>query len=373
MKGKAEKSIQAMQTALDCAQRALDIAPDQVHLEFNVAFVQMQIAQLIYGLPESKRHLDEVRDAAEGLELAIETFTRISKNKNSPYNRGNLEQRAAMGKNTMRRQLERAVQAQKEYEEKNAEKLRQARETREAEFRKREELRLQNEEAEREEKRKIAEERRLMAEEAQKIAGKRAEEERAREEAEFTTDSETGNKVKRRKKAAERKRKKKGEEDDGSIDPSRNVSRSGSASAMATGDEEERPAPRKRRKLERKTTKAQSKYKSSEIVVESDSEGDAAPVQTNGNKAGVDEDEDMPTATPVGTDDEDEGMVQRSGRRKKAARIIDDDDEEDEDEGGDAGNALFDEDEGSVNGVAEKGAPGADEDGDSPMRDDEDE
>jgi RNA polymerase-associated protein CTR9 len=363
MKGKSEMSIPAMQTALDCAQRALSLAPEQVHLEFNVAFVQMQIAQLIYTLPESRRHLDEVKDAAKGLDDAIETFTRISTNKNSPYGRGNLEQRAAMGKNTMRRQLERSVQAQKEYEEKNAEKLRQARETREAEFRKREEIRLQKEEVEREEKRKLAEERRIMLEEVQRIADKRAEEERAREEAEFTTDSETGNKVKRRKKAAERKRKKKGEDDDVEGE-SRGVSRSGTASVIGAEDGEERPRQKKKRKLERKTVAAkQSKYKSSEIVVESDSDAEGG-ARANGDKIDEDEDEDMQSPRrAMEDDDEEEELVQRSGRRKKVARIIADDDD-DEDEGG---GGLFGEDDGSVTGKAVAKNVDVDEDGDSRM------
>jgi RNA polymerase-associated protein CTR9 len=183
------------------------VAPEQVHLEFNVAFLQNQIAQLVYGLPETKRTVADVEAAATGLGAAIEAFERIAQAKTPPYPRSALEQRASMGRNTISKQLERALASQREYEAKNAAKLQQAREQRDAERRRREEVERQVHDAEVERKRKMAEERQLLIEETQRLAEMRAEEERAREEAELTTDSETGDRVKRKKKPSKRKKK----------------------------------------------------------------------------------------------------------------------------------------------------------------------
>ena len=131
----------------------------------------------------------------------------IAASKNPPYPRHDLELRADMGRNTMRRQLERAVTAQREYEDKNAEKLQQARDQREAERRRREEEKQKEAERLLEQKRRIAQERQEMLEKTREITAKREEEERIKHAADYTTDSETGEQVKKRAKKAARKRK----------------------------------------------------------------------------------------------------------------------------------------------------------------------
>ena len=151
-------------------------------------------------MPEVQRTLPEVQAAADGLEEAIESLEAIAQHPQTPYPRHDVEQRANMARNTMRRQLERSIQAQKEFEEKNAERLATAKQLREAELKKREDLRLAAEEAERERKRKIAEEREQIALRDRELGDARAEEDRARELAEMTTDEETGEKIKRKKK-----------------------------------------------------------------------------------------------------------------------------------------------------------------------------
>ncbi|KAL4805997.1 protein prenylyltransferase [Aspergillus unguis] len=352
LKGKQEMNLAAMKTGLDYAQRAHSVVPTQAHLEFNVAFVQNQIASLTYSLPETQRTVQDVQDAADGVRTAIETFQRIAKVKNPPYPAESLEQRANMSK-TIIKQLDRALQSQKEYEEKNAAKLQQAREAREAEIRRREEEVQKAQEAERERKQRIAEERQQLVEEAQKLAAQRAEEERAREEAEMTTESETGEKVKRTKKkggaTGGKRKKQRRTEDDFINDDGDGEGEGGAGGRSSDGDDSgrEESAPKKRRRLERrsrggasgageKEKKSSSKYKSSEMVVDSD-----------------DEEEEAPAATPAGRDDEDEDededIVQR--RRNKATRRVADDDDEDEDEaapaagGGDDDGGLFSEKE----------------------------
>ncbi|KAH8702609.1 putative RNA polymerase II transcription elongation factor [Talaromyces proteolyticus] len=320
LKGKQEKSLVAMKNALEYANRALAVAPEQVHLEFNVAFVQNQIALLVNNLPETQRTVQELQEAAEGLEKAIETFGRLAQVRNPPYPPGSLEQRANMGKNTISKQLERSIQNQKEFEEKNALKLQQARAARDAELKRREEEVRKAQELELERKRQLAEQRQRMVEETQRLAIQRAEEQRARDAAEFTTDSETGEKQKRKKKVSKRKKK----DDDDIVSDGRSVS-------VARSDgEEASPAPKKRRRLERRggAKEKPGKYKSSELVVDSDSDDDATPPVENGGTDSAADDlfnDDEKEQEPVATS----GAKER-GRVRGSKRVVDDSDDEDE-------------------------------------------
>lgn len=335
-----------MKSSLDYSRRALGIATSQIHFKFNIAFVQIQLAQLIYTLPESQRTLTEVQAASEGLDDAIESFTEIAQSKNPPYPKHDIEQRANMGRNTMRRQLERAIQSQREYEEKNAARLQEAREAREAEMKRREEERKKAEETAAEEKKKIQEERNEILALNRELVEKRAEEERRKEELEYTTDSETGERVKRKKKprAAGGKRKKKGEESDSETEGE--GSRRRRKGAKATEDEtsgitsmdEHAPRTKKKRKLARKGGK-EDKFKSSEMVVDSDEDDDVAPAATTNGAAKTsdpEDDVDMDDAGPAteaasrGEVDEDEEAVPRP--RKKPVRRIEESDEEDEED-----------------------------------------
>ncbi|WEW56489.1 protein required for normal CLN1 and CLN2 G1 cyclin expression [Emydomyces testavorans] len=331
LKSKQERSIASMKTALEYAQRARSVAPEQKHLDFNIAFVQNEIAHLASNLPETIKTSQEIEEALVGLEEAVVTFEKIAKAPNPPYPPISLEQRANMIKNTTINQLQRALQSQKEYEEKNAAKLQQARDAREAEQKRRDEERRKVEEAEAERKRQIAEERHQMIEEAQRLAAIRAEEEKAREAAEYTTDSETGEKMKRKKKYSGGKRKKKGE--DGEERETSRKARAKSAASShtpATSDAEEQPAPRKRRRLERRSTAKSNKFKSSEIVVESDTEDEAAAPTADVSSAGANQDEKMRDAEGDFDEEDEDALVSR--RRKKVNLRIEDDEDEDEEE-----------------------------------------
>ncbi|KAH6682016.1 RNA polymerase II transcription elongation factor-like protein [Halenospora varia] len=347
-RGKIEKSLPAYQEALDYSQKALAIAPEQVHFKFNVAFVQIQLAMLIYNLPEAQRTLTEVQAAVAGLEEAIESLEAISQHPQTPYPKGDIEQRANMARNTIRKQLDRSIQAQKEYEEKNAEKLQANRQRREEALKKREDAKKAAEAAEMERKSKIAEERQKIAERDRELAEMRAAESMAAEAAELTTDSETGDKVKRKKKprggaGGRRKRK----NDDGITDDDESGTEPKRRSrAKRSGDDSDEDKPKKKRRLAKKGQEKPSKFKSSEIVVESDSEGDdgaadAAKEMDNdvGDEPAMDVDEDE--AAPVPT------------RRANRRAMIDSDDE-DEDEGAPA--------------PAQDGSP-ATANGDTPMAD----
>ena len=63
-----------MKQSLDYSRRALGVSPENSHFKFNVAFVQFQIAQFVYSMPETARTLAEVQAAAVGLDEAIDSL-----------------------------------------------------------------------------------------------------------------------------------------------------------------------------------------------------------------------------------------------------------------------------------------------------------
>ncbi|KIW71074.1 hypothetical protein PV04_03282 [Phialophora macrospora] len=349
LKGKADRSIPALNTALDYMKRALATQADSPHLQFNVAFIQFQIAQHVNQAKETDRTLEDVDAAAAGLEEAIETFERVAKHKQPPYPRTALEQRAAMGKNTMRNQLERQRVKQAAYEEENATKLKEAKERREEELRRREEIARRRREEEEERAAKIAMERRKLVEETERIAEQIRAEAAAREAAEYTDDEETGERVKRKAKKKGGSKRKKRDDEDGFIedDEDGKSERSVSRTPMS-GTEGEAAAEKpkkKRRKLERKSAgkesarrKNESRYKSSAIIVDSDSEldeasavatpeGPAAHTPVSEAAAG-DEDQVMADTRPA--EEEDEVQPRPPARQRKQLRTIADDDDDDE-------------------------------------------
>ena len=118
-----ERSIAGYRTALDYSKQALVVAPTDLSFQFNVAFVQFQIATMIYSLPEQQRTLAEVDDAANGLNEAIEALEKLAKEELPPFPRADITSRANMGRNTMVKQVERAREKQSAYEGENAAKL----------------------------------------------------------------------------------------------------------------------------------------------------------------------------------------------------------------------------------------------------------
>ena len=365
MRGRQEKKLEAYKTSLDFSREALVLSPESVNARFNVAFVQIQLAQMIGQIKESEKTLEDVEAAAIGLDEAIEEFSLIAKLPNPPFPKQDIEQRASMGRNTMKRQLAAAVERQGEYESANRERLEEARRKREEVIEAREREKAEMEAAAEDERRKIKEERKRMAEEDRVLIERRMEEDRAKEAEMWTTDEETGERRKREKKPKEKraKRKKKGDEDtDGEIDGvtdgegKRSRPRSGVTSTAASEGEGGRR--KKKRKLETRKGKAttSSKYKSKDIVEDSSDDENGAATQAPPAANEDDEEADgarssaLPetpgaASTPGGglgeegmPEDEEgeEPAVSRVVQRKKVARILDDDEDEDE-SGGDAG------------------------------------
>lgn len=341
-RGRAERDVDPYNKALECAQKALEVAPEQVHYKFNVAFVQIQLVTLVQGLPENKRSTEQLEKAAEGLESAITSLDEIAAHPQTPYPKNDVEQRANMARNTLRNQLQRAIGKQKEWEEKNKEKIQAAKELREAEIRRREEERQKIVDQERERQEKIKKERDEIATRDRALAEKRAEEERARQEAEMTTDSETGDKVKRKRKTAPRA--------SGEPKPKRSGGKKKKKSERQEDEsEEEEERTKKRRRL---TKKESAKFKSAEIVVDSDEDNnndddddeleraernidrEETPLSEADEKAVEDDKMDVDDGVNQGGDDDDEEEIapRQQNKRSRRGRVVDSDEEDNGDE-----------------------------------------
>ncbi|KAG5984300.1 hypothetical protein E4U55_005363 [Claviceps digitariae] len=345
-RGRSEKDIDHYNKALECAQKALEVAPDQVFNKFNVAFVQIQLVTMIQNLPENRRSSEQLENAAEGLEAAIESLDNIATLPQPPYPKHDIEQRANMARNTLRKQLERAIGKQKEWEEKNKEKIQAAKQQRDAELKRREAERQAVLEKERERQEKIRKEREAIAARDRIAAERRAEEERLKQEAELTTDPETGERVKRKRKPASRPA-------GGGEGRSRRTSKKKKPSRddddHPSSSSEEETHTKKRRRLT--TKKESSKFKSAEIVVESEDEDkdqpdhdmddnedalERAERKLERNATPRSEEDDHTAAAAVDRMDVDDDVDANDEHHRAAeatTRSADDDEDDDEDEG----------------------------------------
>lgn len=370
IKAKSDRSVLSMNSSLDFMRRALSTQPDSPHLRFNLAFIQFNIAQLIISLLDPERTLEDVQSAKVGLEEAVSTFEDVANGKNPPYPKHALDQRAAMSKGSMMKQIDRALAHQADYERQNSEKLAEAKRKRmtEIEARQAATARRQAEEDAREAE--VAKKRADMITEAEKQAEKFRAEALAREAAEYTTDEETGERKKREKKVRtkrglpvdgdskerkSRKRKQRAGSEDGFIerddeggadsDASHRGGRMKSRTPLSESEEEH---PKKKKKLARKGGRLvkgerEGKYKSAAVVVDSDESGDDAVAtpksatkdSINGRSETLisradDGDVEMQQADEL-DDDPAEEVVKAIPRQRKQLRTIADEDEEDED------------------------------------------
>jgi len=154
----AEKSLESYLKSLEYSIKALKVAENIgmkksiTSLRYNIAFVQFNIAQFIQKQHISKRTVDDITKALEGLKEAIDTLNELANEKYPPYPSDILKQRASMGTNTLINQLERAIKEQNEYEIKFEDRLKEAQQLREKERQKAEleEQRRKEEEAKKE-------------------------------------------------------------------------------------------------------------------------------------------------------------------------------------------------------------------------------
>uniref|UniRef100_A0A060TD88 ARAD1D41162p n=1 Tax=Blastobotrys adeninivorans TaxID=409370 RepID=A0A060TD88_BLAAD len=299
-RGVSERNVSALQTSLDYSKKASELSPDNLGLKFNVAFVQFQIADAVRSTPSAKRSIDSIEQAAAGLEEAIVSLQEIAKAKSPPYPAEDLEQRAIMGQNTLRKQLERALSEQREYESENQSKLEEARKKRQEEMERLEEEKKKKAQEEEELNRKLAEERAKLQEQAREWV------ERAREEAEREAEIENEKKSSRKKKGSSKKK-------DDMIVSDNEVSEP----ELSDLDETELESKNKSEKTEKANGSSTKKKAKSKAFIDSDDDAEAMELDQ--------EEVDSEERKRKGEDAEE-------GSSKKR-RII----ESDEEEGADAG------------------------------------
>ncbi|ANZ76416.1 BA75_03467T0 [Komagataella pastoris] len=125
-RGFYEKSLDAYRKALEVSEQAYQLSKLPA-LRFNIVFIQFQIADFVKSLPNTQRDLTTLENALSGLNDAIESLLKLAELDQPPYPSEDLKARATMGSNTLRNQLERAIQDQQDYEMSIQEKLRTAR------------------------------------------------------------------------------------------------------------------------------------------------------------------------------------------------------------------------------------------------------
>jgi RNA polymerase-associated protein CTR9 len=326
MRAKHERSVSSFRTALDYAKQAVKVVPNDLGSQFNVAFLQFQIAQTLNGLDVKHRTLEELDEASDGLDAAVASLDSLAKAENPPFPRNDLISRANMGRNTMARQIAREREKQTAHESENAGKLEQARKLREAEMARREDEKRKAEEAALERKRKILEDQERIAARDRELMEMRQLDDDKRKDDDEDREARRAERKARGRGEGKGKRKKKVAHDDSATDGGlsdeedepRSRRRRTSASGTEGLSDEERPREKKKRKLQRKSEPA-GKYKSAEFI-DDDSDDAEAPAEA-AEKA----------ATSAGDDSVDEGVAAIS-RQRKVRNVVDDDDE-DEDAG----------------------------------------
>ncbi|KAJ4304052.1 protein required for normal CLN1 and CLN2 G1 cyclin expression [Collariella sp. IMI 366227] len=327
-KGRAEKNLDAYKMALEYAKKTLSVAPEQLHFKFNVAFVQIQLALTLHSMRDSERTSFQLEQAAEGLESAITTLDAIASSP-PPYPKHDIEQRANMARNTQRKQLERALASQREYEARNKEKLAAALEQRQAELRRREAERKKLEDAEREGRRRLGGRGRRLRRGIGLATGKKA-------AAAESDGEESGGEGKRRPKKRQRLTSKKESAKFKSAEIVVDSDEDGEADYK--GDEED-PLERAERALER-TARSRTPPSGSEDEEAGERRQKQRRQRRRSSAAARSEEEDVDRMDVdeeeeggAGWEDEDEEeTVARRPQRSRRGRILDESDEEEEQE-----------------------------------------
>ncbi|KAL6451524.1 CTR9 RNA polymerase-associated protein CTR9 [Candida maltosa Xu316] len=109
LRGNAESNLLYLKKALEYAEKALEVSKtaSKSALLFNLSFIQFQIAEFVTKQPINQRSIDDIKDAIDGLNKAIEILTQLSSEdeKHPPYPREELRGRANLGSSTLLNRL----------------------------------------------------------------------------------------------------------------------------------------------------------------------------------------------------------------------------------------------------------------------------
>ncbi|KAJ7933907.1 RNA polymerase II-associated protein, partial [Mycena leptocephala] len=166
-KAAKDQSFAAMSTALRYAQMALHIQPNDKAVVYNIAMIQQKSAEMLFGLPTTKRTLKDLRRSIDLALNAQKLFASLASDKAPmvPYSREIADQRRKYGDNMLRKSEEHLA-VQKQHEGEVQAKLDSARQKRQEEKERQGALERERMEELRKEAEKLAEERRLAREQA---------------------------------------------------------------------------------------------------------------------------------------------------------------------------------------------------------------
>ncbi|KAK7006015.1 Tetratricopeptide repeat protein 1 [Favolaschia claudopus] len=166
-KATKDQSFPAMSTALRYAQQALHIQPNDKAVLYNIAMIQQKSAEMLFGLPTTKRTLKDLKRSIDLAQNAQKLFAALASDKAPmvPYSREIADQRRKYGDNMLRKSEEHLA-TQKQYENEQQEKRDTARQKRQEEQERQGALARERQEELQREAEKLAEERRLAREQA---------------------------------------------------------------------------------------------------------------------------------------------------------------------------------------------------------------
>lgn len=286
-RGVAEKSLESYLKSLEYSKKSLNVAMKLNlvklinQLKFNVSFIQFNIAQFVCKLDFNKRTVEDIKEAISGLNESIETLNSLSNEKQPPYPAELLKQRASMASNTLINQLERSLKEQEEYSVKFEDKLREAQE-----LRKLEKARAEAEELKRKQEEEAKEAK--LKEEYLKLQEQAREWEKERESFIDDENEEKEKKSKKSKNAIVTDDELSDADD--KIVVGKKSKKNGKAGKRKTDGENSGEA--KKRKL----AKTSKKYKSADIVEDSDEDDggfDESKLGDEDEDSDVDQDEKM--------------------------------------------------------------------------------
>lgn len=289
LRGMYEKSLDYFRTAFKYVNESYEINPIPAY-KFNITYIEYQLADFIRKLPPSKRSMEDLEKSIKGLEDAIIVLKLMADDKSvhAPYPSEDLKLRAEMG-STLLKQLEKALDEQKEHEQGFESRLREAKKMKEEE----DKVKLENKLKLEEERKKIEE--KLIAE-RKELEQQQAEWNLLRMEEEKDNQDQLDNPDEKEKEKKKRGRRKKSENTD--------------------GDSEE---PSKKKKKAAKVLQKSSSL-SKEFITDSDEEAEFSEAYDN-------EEEDNDDENAQSSGEEDNQKVER-----KKNVIVDDEEEEGEGE-----------------------------------------
>lgn len=322
LRGLSEKNLDCFKTAFKYVNESYDLNPIPAY-KFNITYIEFQLADFVRKLPSSKRNMEDLEKSIKGLEDAIVVLNSMAEDTSihPPYPAEDLKLRASMG-STLLKQLEKALEDQKEHEEGFENRIKEAKKVKEEEERLKLEAKLKEEEERKKIEEKLIAERKELEQQQQEWNLLRMEEEK--------DSQDFMEKPMEEKEKKKRNRKKKD-----------------------IGDEDVGKSKKKQKVLQKK-----SKL-SNEFIDDSDEDADFSEdeMDVGYGESGNDNDEEEEEEEARNDDDNDSN---NKVERKKAV-IVDDEEEDDDEIAADA--KVEGGEEPSGNGNGNDGGDDNDDDG----------